>query len=272
MGDLDFWWTASGTRTFTLIAAILAAGLALAPWRGRRAGGLAIGVGMTALSVGYLIQLFSVAGKGGALDDGTELGTGTPSVGIVLALAGAVLTVLGFRGMRDGARAMFTERTRRASQLAGIVLGSGMGLGIVVFGLSIEESNRFLAFLMVLGGASFAFSRLGVFGWLSNAARDNMPVAHVVGGLTAAAFPFTQQGDGYWVRVLASVLLFSCTAIGLNIVVGLAGLLDLGYIAFFGVGAYAAASSAVRGSRTTTSSCRSGWSSSSAPAWLRCSA
>ena len=36
-------------------------------------------------------------------------------------------------------------------------------------------------------------------------------------------------------------VVFAATAIGLNIVVGLAGLLDLGYIAFFGVGAYVGA-------------------------------
>jgi branched-chain amino acid transport system permease protein len=238
-GDLDFWWTASGTRTFTLVAAVLVTILAFAPYRGRRAGGLVITLAMTALSVGYLLQILDVAGKGGALDDGTELGTGTPGLGIALAVVGSGLAVLGFRVLRDGSTAMFTERTRRASQLAGIVLGFPMALGIVVFGLSVEESNRFMAFLVLLGGACFALSRLGVFQWLGDAARANLPVATVVGGITAAAFPFTQQGDGYWVRVLASVLLFSCTAIGLNIVVGLAGLLDLGYIAFFGVGAYA---------------------------------
>ncbi len=41
-----------------------------------------------------------------------------------------------------------------------------------------------------------------------------------------------------WVRVLDYVLLYMILAIGLNIVVGQAGLLDLGYIAFYAVGAY----------------------------------
>jgi branched-chain amino acid transport system permease protein len=41
-----------------------------------------------------------------------------------------------------------------------------------------------------------------------------------------------------WVRVLDLVLLYAMLALGLNIVVGYAGLLDLGYIAFFAVGAY----------------------------------
>ena len=42
-----------------------------------------------------------------------------------------------------------------------------------------------------------------------------------------------------WVRILDFALLSVLLAIGLNIVVGYAGLLDLGFIAFFGVGAYA---------------------------------
>ncbi len=41
-----------------------------------------------------------------------------------------------------------------------------------------------------------------------------------------------------WVRIIDVALLFIMLALGLNIVVGYAGLLDLGYIAFFAVGAY----------------------------------
>jgi branched-chain amino acid transport system permease protein len=41
-----------------------------------------------------------------------------------------------------------------------------------------------------------------------------------------------------WVRIIDTALLYVLLAIGLNIVVGYAGLLDLGYVAFFAVGAY----------------------------------
>ncbi len=44
-------------------------------------------------------------------------------------------------------------------------------------------------------------------------------------------------GQG-WVRILDFALLYILLALGLNIVVGYAGLLDLGYVAFFAVGAY----------------------------------
>jgi len=42
-----------------------------------------------------------------------------------------------------------------------------------------------------------------------------------------------------WVRIANFALLYVLLALGLNIVVGFAGLLDLGYIAFYAVGAYA---------------------------------
>lgn len=47
-------------------------------------------------------------------------------------------------------------------------------------------------------------------------------------------------GGNYWVRILDFALLYILLALGLNIVVGFAGLLDLGYIAFYAVGAYTA--------------------------------
>ncbi len=47
-----------------------------------------------------------------------------------------------------------------------------------------------------------------------------------------------QQGGNAWVRIADMALLYVLLALGLNIVVGYAGLLDLGYVAFFAVGAY----------------------------------
>jgi branched-chain amino acid transport system permease protein len=47
-----------------------------------------------------------------------------------------------------------------------------------------------------------------------------------------------QQGGNAWVRILDMALLYVLLALGLNIVVGYAGLLDLGYVAFFALGAY----------------------------------
>ncbi len=47
-----------------------------------------------------------------------------------------------------------------------------------------------------------------------------------------------QHVGNFWVRMLDLSLLYVLLALGLNIVVGYAGLLDLGYVAFYAVGAY----------------------------------
>jgi hypothetical protein len=58
-------------------------------------------------------------------------------------------------------------------------------------------------------------------------------------GILLMVLPFLLQPFGNsWVRIIDMVLLYIMLALGLNIVVGYAGLLDLGYVAFFAVGAY----------------------------------
>ena len=59
-------------------------------------------------------------------------------------------------------------------------------------------------------------------------------------GILLAAMPWI-VGAGFgntWLRILNFALLYVMLALGLNIVVGFAGLLDMGYIAFYAVGAY----------------------------------
>ena len=58
-------------------------------------------------------------------------------------------------------------------------------------------------------------------------------------GVVLLAFPFIAANFGNsWVRIMDFALLYIMLALGLNIVVGFAGLLDLGYIAFYALGAY----------------------------------
>jgi branched-chain amino acid transport system permease protein len=57
--------------------------------------------------------------------------------------------------------------------------------------------------------------------------------------LALLALPFALSAAGTaWVRIANLAILFVFLSLGLNIVVGFAGLLDLGYVAFYGVGAY----------------------------------
>ncbi|MBI3709350.1 MAG: hypothetical protein HY246_16980, partial [Proteobacteria bacterium] len=56
--------------------------------------------------------------------------------------------------------------------------------------------------------------------------------------LAAIAFPLVDTNEGD-IDAAANAIAFAILALGLNIVVGFAGLLDLGYAAFFAIGAYA---------------------------------
>ena len=63
--------------------------------------------------------------------------------------------------------------------------------------------------------------------------------ATLVVAVALVMLPFVAGHFGNaWVRALAFAALYVMLALGLNIVVGFAGLLDLGYIAFYAVGAY----------------------------------
>jgi branched-chain amino acid transport system permease protein len=85
-----------------------------------------------------------------------------------------------------------------------------------------------LAFLLFQASV-FAIYRARLPGWLR-------------WGLVATALlvlmPVIGAYNGYYLEVATQVGIFVALALGLNIVVGLAGLLDLGYVAFYAVGAY----------------------------------
>src|ERR1700692_3686805 len=73
--------------------------------------------------------------------------------------------------------------------------------------------------------------------------RNQNAIAYTVMAIGALAFPgviqFANNGNGdYLVSLAADAGVYVLLAIGLNVVVGFAGLLDLGYAAFFAIGAY----------------------------------
>jgi len=67
---------------------------------------------------------------------------------------------------------------------------------------------------------------------------NRFPKIYTLGGLLAVVALFPVFADNYMIDVGITCLIYVCLGLGLNIVVGLCGLLDLGYIAFYAVGAY----------------------------------
>jgi branched-chain amino acid transport system permease protein len=105
-------------------------------------------------------------------------------------------------------------------------------LAIALLALSVVAVATFprsiLAF-MLFQGSLLAIYLSRMPGWLR-------------GGLFGVALlvmmPIIGSFNQYYLEVATQVGIFVALALGLNIVVGLAGLLDLGYVAFFAVGAY----------------------------------
>jgi len=94
-----------------------------------------------------------------------------------------------------------------------------------------DRRDRGAAAREVEGGQS----RSALSGWLENP-RVARPLM-AFGLLAAAVFPWVFSM--YQTNILISALIYVVLGLGLNITVGLAGLLDLGYVAFYAVGAYA---------------------------------
>ncbi len=127
------------------------------------------------------------------------------------------------------------------------VSGDGSGVaefrlaevGLVALGVFAAVAAR-LAMPARAGDALAAALGPGT-GWRRAAAQvAGAPHARAWGlaALLAAAALFPFVFSAYQVSVLTTALIFVVLGLGLNIVVGLAGLLDLGYVAFYAVGAY----------------------------------
>ncbi|MGW1670894.1 branched-chain amino acid ABC transporter permease [Streptomyces sp. NPDC002324] len=121
-----------------------------------------------------------------------------------------------------------------------IVAALALGLTVFTYGIGTEYDELFIGFLITAGFGFGAAAKAGLVGRISALTAKHRNVTMIGAFVAAAAFPFTQSDDQY-ATIGVYILIFATVALGLNIVVGLAGLLDLGYVAFLGVGAYTAA-------------------------------
>ncbi|WP_432054031.1 branched-chain amino acid ABC transporter permease [Streptomyces sp. bgisy022] len=121
-----------------------------------------------------------------------------------------------------------------------IVATLAVGLLVFTYGIGTEYDELFIGFLITAGFGFAALLKAGLINRVSAITAKHRNVTMIGAFVAAAAFPFTQSDDQY-ATIGVYILIFATVALGLNIVVGLAGLLDLGYVAFLGVGAYTAA-------------------------------
>ncbi|AUG76606.1 branched-chain amino acid ABC transporter permease [Kitasatospora sp. MMS16-BH015] len=121
-----------------------------------------------------------------------------------------------------------------------IIAAFSVGMFVITYGIGTDYAELFAGFMIVTIGVIGALFKSGLIGRLRALTIKHRPVTTGAAFAAAASFPFTQTSDQY-TSVATNILIFSTVSLGLNIVVGLVGLLDLGYVAFLGVGAYASA-------------------------------
>jgi len=176
-------------------------------------------------------------------------------IGIVLLLAAG--TILGALG---GVLSKLPSRVRSPllAGLAGVLLFGVLQEIFTVLLSSLGLPEGFINFLfrrkgLSPAGATLLFVLFGGFVALRPVVRPwmNHRLENMTSNQrTALRFVATMAGmvvllflphllKLYWTDVIDNVGLFILMGLGLNIVVGLAGLLDLGYVAFYAIGAYA---------------------------------
>ena len=202
------------------------------PWRiGWIRGAKAAGVGIVIYIVLILISIAA------------ELG------GLVNVVIGGWLAFLGALLACVGTELMPSERQPTLARAIGKpwleIIAVAVLMALVLFGaafaLNHDDGGSFVSFLAAAGGFIAVLFRTGAMGWVSGVSERHRKVLIFAAFVVAFLFPFTQNGSDANMSIATQVLIFAATAMGLNIVVGLAGLLDLGYIAFLGAGAFTAA-------------------------------
>jgi branched-chain amino acid transport system permease protein len=242
-----------GYRWHVLLFGALALIATFAPTPGKARVLRALGWGGLAISA---ITAIFIAGKGGGIGAITAADGNTAYGSIVGILAGIALILgagamplpdiphwptqvfarMGIRG-RLVAWAVLLVAFAAVLYLVSLTLTAG-GIGGAAFPYA---GPIFLAFLGFTGGILGALHGMGITRWIGHLSEEYRAFSIVVLLLCAFALPFTDAGSQYWMQVAATIGVYAATAIGLNIVVGLAGLLDLGYVAFLGIGAFVAA-------------------------------
>jgi branched-chain amino acid transport system permease protein len=196
------------------------------------------GKGLRVLGVASIVfvlgTLLAIARQAGGVVNANE--------GLYVALAGAVLvTVAGYLtpDLLPDVRAW--PRLNSNVEILIIVAMMAVLLFTLAYTLNIEDGAVFGIFLVAIIGVVGGLLGSGIGAYLGFVGTNNRRPLMLAAFVVAFLFPFTQNGSDENMSIATQILVFAATALGLNIVVGLAGLLDLGYIAFLGTGAYVAA-------------------------------
>jgi branched-chain amino acid transport system permease protein len=240
LGDLSINVNPGGLQVLTIALALLAIILLLAhrgplAWLGEWAD---TALGLRALGTWALIFMAVVVAA-------ITIEAG----GLINVNAGCWISLLGAVTLFAASQLVLPRRTRDMAEahlpgwaeiLAIIVLMAALLFG-TAYALGLSDAWEFVSFLVFVTGVVVTNIRAGLLSWLGHVSTRHRHVLTLAAFAVAFFFPFTQNGSDANMSIASQVLIFAAAAMGLNFVVGLAGLLDLGYIAFLGAGAYVGA-------------------------------
>ncbi|MFI9252327.1 branched-chain amino acid ABC transporter permease [Streptomyces sp. NPDC053069] len=252
-GDLTYYGYPAGLQTLALVAGALTLLFGLTLWnvKGLRwlnpanAASPVLLTALSAFSVCWFTGIAIAVDLGGLvnLDPGAFVAMAASALPVVGALA------LPHPAPGTGLRGYVTKpqqpRPGTVSPLAGRgIITAGVGIALVTFtygiGIDNDASETFIGFMLLVAFATWGLVHTGLVDRYATISAQHKGFAATLAFVAAVVFPFTQSDD-HNANVGVNILIFATVALGLNIVVGLTGLLDLGYVAFLGVGAYAAA-------------------------------
>jgi branched-chain amino acid transport system permease protein len=161
--------------------------------------------------------------------------------GIWVPAIGSLLLLVASRALPSEQPAKLAWKVPGWGQILMIAAALGLALFAGAYLLNQDDAWIFIGFGVFVTGLVLVARAIGLLAFLTDSFTQFRRVTLLAAVVAAFLFPFTQNGSDANMSIATQVLIFATTAIGLNIVVGLAGLLDLGYIAFLGTGAYVGA-------------------------------
>ncbi|MFJ6612127.1 branched-chain amino acid ABC transporter permease [Streptomyces sp. NPDC091289] len=259
-GDLTVTGYPGGLQVLTLVGAALTLLLALSGYGIKGLGWLTPGGTNSSVRLAAIGVLGTTGFAVGAIS--VKLG-GVVNLepGAWISLAGALIAVIASLGLTadqelddttrptplnrfvNSLRAPAPERSKELPNWAEILIiaaAFGVALYVFTYGIDTDYAELFIGYIISVAFGFTALTRAGIIARVTRLTTKHRNVTLVAALVAAFCFPFTQQNEQY-ALIGANILIFATVALGLNVVVGLAGLLDLGYVAFLGVGAYAAA-------------------------------
>ncbi|MET7537058.1 branched-chain amino acid ABC transporter permease [Streptomyces sp. NPDC058293] len=251
-GDLTYYGSPAGLQILDLVAGVLTLLFALTLFGVRGLGWLnpatAIQPVLLAAASAFAVSWFSAIAiavdlKGlVALDPGAYIA----AVGSAIALVGALALPKPGDTFKDYVTK--PDNIPPAAKLPAwgqrLVITAATALALIVFaygvGVDPDASETFLGYILLVVFGTWSLFTAGLFDRFAQLNAGHKGFATSMAFLAAALFPFVENNE-HNSNLGVNILVVATVALGLNIVVGLTGLLDLGYVAFLGVGAYAAA-------------------------------